>query len=71
VLYKILPWLKKLVVIYLYIYFFLANNLVSKLMSFNSDGLLNSILNVHDIPTDMIKRLIVDFIIAAGDTVSS
>lgn len=40
-------------------------------MSFNSDGLLNSIRNVHDIPTDMIKRLIVDFIIAAGDTVSS
>ncbi|XP_022164033.1 cytochrome P450 315a1, mitochondrial [Myzus persicae] len=45
-----------------------ANNLVSKLMSFNSDGLLNSLLNAHDIPSDMIKRLIVDFIIAAGDT---
>lgn len=38
-------------------------------MSFNSDGLLNSLLNAHDIPSDMIKRLIVDFIIAAGDTV--
>lgn len=45
-----------------------ANNLVSKLMSFNGDGLLNSVLNVHDIPIDMVKRLIVDFIIAAGDT---
>lgn len=54
---------------YLYIIFFVANNLVSKLMSFNGDGLLNSILNVHDIPIDMVKRLIVDFIIAAGDTV--
>jgi len=50
-------------------FIFLANNLVSKLMSFKSDGLLNSVLNIHDIPTDMIKRLIVDFIIAAGDTV--
>lgn len=69
-----IPLLIQLVLIYVYIYtffffFFVANNLVSKLMSFNGDGLLNSILNVHDIPIDMVKRLIVDFIIAAGDTV--
>lgn len=38
-------------------------------MSFKGDGLLNSMLNVHEIPIDMIKRLMVDFIIAAGDTV--
>jgi len=42
---------------------------VSKLMNLNGDGLLNSVLNVHDIPIDMIKRLMIDFIIAAGDTV--
>ncbi|XP_025424784.1 cytochrome P450 315a1, mitochondrial isoform X2 [Sipha flava] len=46
-----------------------ASNLVSKLLSYSGgDGLLNSISNTHDIPIDMIKRLIVDFIIAAGDT---
>lgn len=38
-------------------------------MNYSGDGLLNSISKVHDIPIDMIKRLIVDFIIAAGDTV--
>lgn len=38
-------------------------------MCYNSDGLLNSILNIHGISTDMVTRLIVDFIIAAGDTV--
>ncbi|VVC28131.1 Cytochrome P450,Cytochrome P450, E-class, group I [Cinara cedri] len=45
-----------------------ANNLVSKLMKYNSDGLLNSIKNIPDIHNDMIKKLIIDFIIAAGDT---
>lgn len=38
-------------------------------MNYNGDGLLNSISNIDNIPIDMIRRLIVDFIIAAGDTV--
>lgn len=35
----------------------------------NGDGLLYSLSNSHNIPTDIIKRLIIDFILAAGDTV--
>lgn len=54
---------------YIYVLFFVANNLVSKLINYKGNGLLNSMLNMHDIPIDIIKRLIVDFIIAAGDTV--
>jgi len=38
-------------------------------MSYNGDGLLNSISNIHDVSINMLKRLIIDFIIAAGDTV--
>lgn len=38
-------------------------------MSYNGDGLLSSISKVHGVPIDMTKKLIVDFIIAAGDTV--
>lgn len=40
-------------------------------MSYNGNGLLKSIMDIHDIPNDMIERLIIDFIIAAGDTVSN
>lgn len=39
-------------------------------MSYKSDGLLNYVSNIQGINTDITKRLIVDFIIAAGDTVS-
>jgi len=39
-------------------------------MNYSGDGLLNSISNIPDIPIDMLKRIIIDFIIAAGDTVS-
>ncbi|XP_050532424.1 cytochrome P450 315a1, mitochondrial isoform X2 [Daktulosphaira vitifoliae] len=45
-----------------------ANNLVTKLMEYEGDGLLKSISSIHNISDDMIKRLIIDFILAAGDT---
>lgn len=38
-------------------------------MEYHGDGLLDSIKNVNGIHINMIKNLIVDFIIAAGDTV--
>lgn len=38
-------------------------------MNYNGDGLLNAMSNIHDLPINTLKRLIVDFIIAAGDTV--
>lgn len=38
-------------------------------MTYNGDGILNSLLNCNDIHIDIIKRLIIDFILAAGDTV--
>lgn len=39
-------------------------------MEYHGDGLLDSLKNIHGIHINMIKKLIVDFIIAAGDTVS-
>lgn len=35
----------------------------------NGNGLLSCLSNSHDIPADIVKRLIIDFILAAGDTV--
>lgn len=39
-------------------------------MKYEGDGLLKSISSIQNISEDMIKRLIIDFILAAGDTVS-
>ncbi|XP_050429043.1 cytochrome P450 315a1, mitochondrial isoform X2 [Adelges cooleyi] len=45
-----------------------ANQLVSKLMEYKGDGLLKSMSTIQDVSDNMIKRLVIDFILAAGDT---
>lgn len=69
---KILMYLYKYIKFIKYIsiyFFFIANSLVSKLLCYNGDGLLKSLINIHGIPINIVKRLIIDFVIAAGDTV--